>query len=145
MADVHNKTQRSFNMSRIRSKNTKPEIIVRKQLYAKGLRGFRVYNHSIIGKPDVTFRKQKVVIFIDGCFWHKCPRCFVKPKTGTGFWMKKISGNVKRDSIVNQSLEKDGWTILRFWEHEVCHNPEKVTGRISQVLQKRDKFGLQNT
>jgi len=131
MADVLSKEQRSFNMSRIKGKDTKPEVMLRKQLYARGITGYRIH-YNILGKPDIVFPKKKIAIFIDGCFWHKCPICFVKPKTRTEFWMKKIESNVKRDKIVKETLEKEGWIVLRFWEHEVKKSTDAVLTRILQ-------------
>jgi DNA mismatch endonuclease (patch repair protein) len=131
MADVLSKKQRSFNMSRIKGKDTKPEVMLRKQLYARGITGYRIH-YNILGKPDIVFPKKKIAIFIDGCFWHKCPICFVKPKTRTEFWMKKIESNVKRDKIVKETLEKEGWIVLRFWEHEVKKSTDAVLTRILQ-------------
>ena len=83
------------------------------------------------GKPDIVFSKRKIIIFIDGCFWHKCPACFIKPETHTEFWIKKISSNVKSDKKVNKILINDGWKVLRFWEHDIEKEPEKI---ISEIL-----------
>jgi DNA mismatch endonuclease (patch repair protein) len=130
MTDVLTKKQRSFNMSQIKGKDTKPELMLRKLLYAKGIRGYRIH-HKLPGKPDIVFIKKKIAIFVDGCFWHKCPVCFVKPKTRTEFWMKKIESNVKRDRMIKKNLEKEGWIVLRFWEHEINKSPDMV---ISEIL-----------
>jgi len=133
VTDVLTKEQRSYNMSRIKGKNTKPELTVRKLLSSKGIRGYRTH-YKIIGKPDIVFPSKKIVIFIDGCFWHKCPKCFVEPKTRREFWMNKINENVKRDKEVNKILKEDGWKVLRFWEHEVKTMPEKVINTIIKEL-----------
>lgn len=87
-------------------------------LSAAGLKGYRLH-YKLIGKPDIVFPRKKIVIFIDGCFWHKCPRCFIKPRTNVKFWKEKIESNVKRDKIVNSELRKMGWKVLRIWEHEL--------------------------
>ena len=118
MTDVLTKEQRSYNMSMIRAANTKPEIALRKLLFARGIRGYRLH-YELMGKPDVVFPKRKVAVFIDGCFWHKCPKCFVRPVTRRKFWEKKIDSNTKRDKIVNRELKKKGWKVLRIWEHEI--------------------------
>lgn len=118
MADVLTKKQRSYCMSQIRARNTQPEIILRKAIFSTGIRGYRLH-YKLAGKPDIVFPKRKIVIFIDGCFWHKCPKCFKKPDTNKKFWKVKIDSNVARDRIVNVVLKKDGWKILRIWEHEL--------------------------
>jgi len=105
MTDILTKKQRSYNMSMIKGKNTKPEITLRKILCANGLRGYRVH-YTLPGRPDIAFSKRKIAIFIDGCFWHKCPQCFIRPSTNKAFWSKKIGSNVKRDRIVNAELKK---------------------------------------
>ncbi len=101
MADVHNKKIRSFNMSKIKSKNTKPEMIVRKFLFSKGFR-YKIHDKTLSGKPDLVFPKYKTVIFVNGCFWHGHENCryFVVPKTKTEWWLKKIYGN-KQNDILN--------------------------------------------
>ncbi len=136
MTDVLTPSQRKHNMSRIRGKNTGPEIKLRKLLWSHGIRGYRIH-YNLLGKPDIVFIKKKIVIFIDGCFWHKCPVCFQEPETRKEFWMKKIRSNVEHDSKVNEQLLNEGWTIIRFWEHDVRKNPEQVIGKISSLLQKK--------
>lgn len=105
-------------MSRIRAKDTQPEIILRKAISSAGIRGYRLY-YKLTGKPDIVFPGKKVAIFIDGCFWHRCPKCFIKPGTNKGFWKGKIDSNVKRDNVVNSELKRKGWKVLRVWEHEL--------------------------
>jgi len=118
MTDVLTKRQRSYCMSQIKGKDTQPEIILRKVLSSAGLKGYRLH-YKLPGKPDIVFPKKKIVVFIDGCFWHKCPKCFIKPETNKSFWNKKIDSNVKRDDIVNSELKRKGWEIIRIWEHEL--------------------------
>lgn len=131
-------------MSQIKGKNTKPEVIVRQKLFQNGCRGYRIHS-KLIGKPDIVFTKKKTAVFIDGCYWHKCSSCFVRPKTRTKWWMKKIEGNVKRDKEVNKILKKDGWKVLRFWEHEVRRNPDKVSKKIIAEIKKRGLDDNKNT
>ena len=133
MTDVLTKKQRSFNMSQIKGKDTKPEVILRKQLYARGIRGYRIH-YKLSGKPDIVFLKKKIAIFVDGCFWHKCPLCFVKPKTRAKFWTKKIESNIKRDTTVKELLEKEGWIVLRIWEHEIKKTMDNVLIEILKLL-----------
>jgi DNA mismatch endonuclease (patch repair protein) len=122
-------------MAAIKGKDTSPEMTIRRMLYARGIRGYRIH-YKITGKPDIVFTKQKIAIFIDGCYWHKCPQCFQEPKTNRDFWMEKINGNVERDKRVSAELTDNGWTVLRFWEHEVKKDPESVVNRIAESIQK---------
>jgi DNA mismatch endonuclease, patch repair protein len=117
MADVHSKETRSYNMSRIKGKNTKPEILVRKFLFSKGFR-YRVNVKSLPGKPDIVLPKYKTVIFIHGCFWHGHEGCryFVVPKTRTEWWMEKISSNIERDIKVLELLKAKDWKVIALFE-----------------------------
>lgn len=130
--DVHSKKQRSFNMSRIKSSNTKTEISFRKYLWSQGIRGYRLHSR-ITGKPDLYFPKKKLAVFIDGCFWHKCKKCFVKPKTNVKFWTEKINSNIKRDLKVNKKLKSENIKILRLWEHEVDNDPGNCYRQIIDI------------
>ena len=123
-------------MSMIKGKNTKPEILLRRILSTNRIKGYRL-NYKLAGKPDITFTKYKIAIFIDGCFWHKCPKCYIKPKNNKTFWKKKINGNVKRDKKVNRLLKKEGWNVLRFWEHLLRKTPNSSYKRVIRVLEKR--------
>lgn len=138
MTDVFSKSQRSYNMSQVKCRDTKLEIKLRKELYKQGLRGFRT-RFNLYGKPDIVFTKYKLAIFVDGCFWHKCPTCFKKPSTETDFWDKKIERNTLRDKEVNNKLAGDGWKVLRFWEHEINKNMNNVLGRI--IRERLNKTG----
>lgn len=129
MPDVLTKAQRSYNMSRIRGKDTKVEMKLRKLLHQKGIRSYRL-QYDLAGKPDIVFPRKKVVVFVDGCFWHKCPLHFVQPETRKDFWMKKIESNVLRDKNIDEKLKEDGWVVLRFWEHEIKQSPDEVLSRI---------------
>lgn len=140
MPDVLTKEQRSFNMSMIKGKNTKPEMQLRKLLSSEGIRGYRIYS-KLLGKPDIVFNKYNVAVFIDGCFWHKCPKCFKQPKTNKLFWKKKIEGNLKRDKIVNIKLKKEGWKVLRFWEHQIAKD---INSCFTRILKELNKKGYSN-
>lgn len=117
MADTHNPEQRSYNMSKIRSSNTKPEILLRKKLFAEGFR-YRINDKKLPGKPDIVLKKYRTVIFVNGCFWHGHQNCkyFTIPKTRTEFWMNKIDGNMERDLKNEEALTKLGWTVVTVWE-----------------------------
>ncbi len=119
MADNHTKEVRSYNMSRIKSQNTKPEVLVRSYLHRNGFR-FRKNDKRYPGKPDIVLPKYKTIIFVNGCFWHKhdCPR-FVMPKSNIEYWYRKIDGNVKRDMENYRKLEAMGWRVIIVWECEV--------------------------
>lgn len=117
MADVHEPEVRSYNMSQIKGKNTKPEILVRKFLFAKGLR-FRLHEKRLAGKPDLVLPKYKTVVFVNGCFWHMHKDCkyFVIPKTRTEWWVDKLHSNVQRDKIRKKELMSMGWNVIIVWE-----------------------------
>ena len=116
MADKHSKEVRSYNMARIRSKDTKPEEIVRKYLFSRGFR-YRKNDPKLPGKPDVVLPKYRTVIFVNGCFWHHhdC-RYFVWPSSNVDFWEKKINGNVARDDRNVSTLKAAGWKVIVVWE-----------------------------
>ena len=120
MEDKITPSQRSHCMSRIRGKNTKPEILVRKGLHARGFR-FRIHNKSLPGSPDIVLPKYGVAIMVNGCFWHghKGCRYATKPKTNVEFWEAKIARNRHRDEVTNAHLEALGWTVITIWECEL--------------------------
>ncbi|RXF70525.1 very short patch repair endonuclease [Arcticibacter tournemirensis] len=117
MADVHSKETRSYNMSRIRSKDTKPEMLVRKYLHAHGFR-YRLHVKDMPGKPDIVLPKYKTVIFIHGCFWHGHEGCryYVVPKTRTEWWLNKIQTNSRNDQKAEENLQATGWRVINIWE-----------------------------
>jgi DNA mismatch endonuclease (patch repair protein) len=120
MADVHNTSTRSYNMSRIRGKDTKPEMLVRQYLHARGMR-YRLHTKDLPGKPDLVFSGLRTVLFVHGCFWHRHEGCryFVVPKTRTDFWLEKIGRNVANDKRQQQELKAQGWRVLVVWECEL--------------------------
>ena len=117
--DKHSKAVRSYNMSRIRSTNSKPEEIVRKYLFAQGLR-YRKNDKRYPGKPDIVLPKFKTVIFVNGCFWHRhnCKR-FVWPSSNQDYWRPKILKNVERDNVNARLLQEAGWRVITIWECEL--------------------------
>jgi DNA mismatch endonuclease (patch repair protein) len=126
-------------MSRIRGKDTGPELTIRKALWGLRLR-YRTRS-AIVGRPDIVFVTAKVAVFIDGCFWHGCLLHGVKPKTNSSFWREKIRKNRVRDRKVIRLLKAEGWSVLRFWEHEVEADAAKVTAQIAQAVQARIRLG----
>lgn len=117
MTDVLTSSQRSYCMSQIRGRDTKPEIALRKALWGLGYR-YRLESR-LPGKPDVVFPRYRVVLFIDGCFWHKCPEHFQMPKNNREFWNRKLTANVVRDRQIDKQLLEAGWKVIRIWEHQV--------------------------
>ncbi|MEU3185856.1 very short patch repair endonuclease [Streptomyces sp. NPDC006923] len=111
---------RRRNMQAIRSRDTKPERLIRRLVHAQGLR-YRVAAKPLPGlrrTADMVFRPAKVAVFIDGCYWHGCPEHYVPPKTNSGYWSEKVAGNIARDRDTDRQLTEAGWIVLRFWEHE---------------------------
>lgn len=130
--DVMTSEQRSRCMSNIKGKNTKPELKLRKALWSKGYR-YRLHA-SLLGRPDIIFPRQKLAIFVDGCFWHGCPVHGTSPKTNAEFWENKIKGNVERDRKITGQLTSDGWMVMRFWEHEINKNLDNIVENIIETL-----------
>ncbi len=130
--DVHSEKVRSYNMSMIKGKNTKPEEIVRKYLFSKGLR-YRKNVKTLIGSPDVVLAKYKTVIFVNGCFWHGHRGCkyFVTPKTNTEFWVEKILRNIERDKKAFLTLTETGWNVIVVWECEL--KKDKIAGTLENL------------
>lgn len=120
MADVHSKEIRSYNMSQIRSKDTKPELLVRRFLHKNGFR-YRLHVKNLPGKPDIVLPKYKTVIFVHGCFWHGHEGCkyYVVPKTRTEWWLEKIGKNIENDFKAEELLLSKGWKIIKLWECEL--------------------------
>ena len=120
MADRISKEARSLNMSKIRSKNTRPEILVRSALHRMGYR-FRVHKKDLPGKPDIVLKKQRVVVFVNGCFWHRHLNCkdASRPRTNSDYWEQKITGNVQRDKKNMKILIEQNWNVVLIWECEI--------------------------
>lgn len=127
---------RRRNMQAIRSRDTKPEWIIRRLVHAQGLR------YRVAARPlprlrrtaDLVFGPSKVAVFIDGCYWHGCPEHYVPPRTNQGYWSEKVARNIARDRDTDQQLEQAGWLVLRFWEHE---RSEACAAAIAAAVQER--------
>ena len=131
MADVFSKSKRSEVMSRIRSRgNQATELALAKLFRRHKITGWR-RNQKVFGKPDFIFPKHKLAVFVDGCFWHGCPKHGTQPKGNAAFWRKKISRNQIRDRLVTRTLRKAGWRILRIWEHELTRKHQ--TRRLRRI------------
>lgn len=126
--DVHDQKTRSYNMSRIKGKDTKPEETVRKYLFSQGFR-YRKNDKRLPGKPDIVLPKYKTVIFVNGCFWHKHEGCkyFVWPKNNAEFWKEKIESNIARDKKQYDELQNAGWNVIIIWECELKKKQRKDT------------------
>lgn len=139
MADVHTKSVRSYNMSQIRSKNTKPELVVRKYLFAKGFR-YRLHKKDLSGKPDIVLPKYKTVIFVHGCFWHGHEGCkyFVVPKTKTEWWLKKIARNKQLDTENIKKLKSDKWNVIILFECKL--KKDNIDSTLNTLIKKLNKI-----
>ena len=133
MTDNLTKEQRTKNMKAIKSSHTKMEDYICKVLWKEGFR-FRKNVKNLPGKPDIAIKKFKIVIFLDSCFWHKCPEHFKKPKSNLEYWDPKIERNVKRDIEVNKFYNDNQWHILRIWEHEFKNNLDATINKIETFI-----------
>ncbi len=135
--DVHDKETRSYNMSCIKGKGTKPEEIVRKYLFSRGFR-YRKNDKRLPGTPDIVLQKYKTVIFVNGCFWHGHEGCkyFVWPQNNAGFWKKKIESNISRDRKKTGALKEQGWKVIVVWECDLKHNfVSSMQNLVDQILE----------
>ena len=122
-------------MSSNKAKNTKPELKLRKALYADGIRGYRLNWKKVPGRPDIAFPGRKISIFINGCYWHRCPYCELSlPKTNTDFWREKFEKNIKRDKKKEKELLDLGWIVLVFWECKIKTNIKDCINKIEASL-----------
>lgn len=138
MADRISPEHRSWNMSRIRNRDTRPEMIVRSLLHRMGYR-FRLHKKDLPGKPDIVLPKYKTVIFVHGCFWHRHKGCkyAYTPKSRTEFWNTKFEKNIARDKQVRKELKKLGWKVIVVWECEV-KDTEKLYKKLNRDLEKKE-------
>lgn len=141
MTDVVDRATRSRMMSGIRGRDTKPEIIVRKFLYSRGLR-YRIAPKGLLGKPDIVFTKHRTVVFVHGCFWHRHRRCryAAVPSSNTEFWTEKFAKNIKRDAFVRNTLRAEGWRVYTIWECQVT--PRKLNwlaGKLTRHVKQRGR------
>lgn len=134
MPDVFTREKRSEVMSRIKGKGNKDTELAMIQILRKNhVSGWR-RNQAVLGKPDFVFRKHKIALFVDGCFWHGCPKHSNMPKNNRAFWEKKLQQNRDRDKFVSRELKRSGWKVVRVWEHELKY-PKKI------VVKLRKQFG----
>ena len=134
LTDIWSKSKRSEVMSRIRGKgNEKTELRLARLIRAEGISCWRRHL-PIFGRPDFAFRKQKVAVFVDGCFWHGCPRHYRAPAQNADFWVRKVTNNRKRDRLVSRTLKSKGWQVIRIWGHALKGDGRAVAGRVSRLL-----------
>ncbi len=133
MTDNLTKEQRRKNMSAIKSTHTKMEDKVCYALWNRGLR-FRKNVNTLPGKPDIAIKKHKLVIFLDSCFWHKCPKHFKQPKSNLEYWIPKIDRNVNRDKEINKFYSEHNWHLMRIWEHEIKKDFDSTINKIEQFI-----------
>jgi DNA mismatch endonuclease (patch repair protein) len=135
MTDVHSPEQRSFNMSRIRGRDTKPEMLVRRILHGAGLR-YRLHGKGLPGKPDVVFAGARAVVFVHGCFWHmhRCKYGKPAPATNKDFWAEKRRGNAERDGRNRAQLKAEGWKVFEIWECQT-RDSEKLQVKLAPVIE----------
>ncbi len=133
MTDVHDSKTRSYNMSQIKAKNSKPEMLVRRFLHNKGYR-FRLHQKNLPGKPDIVLKKYNTVIFTNGCFWHGHEGCkyFKIPQTRTDWWVNKIEGNKRNDTEKYKILKGNGWNIIIIWECEL--KPSTIENTLPDLI-----------
>ena len=123
-------------MSRNKARNTKPELNLRRSLYADGVRGYRLNWKKAPGTPDIAFPGKKIAIFINGCYWHRCPHCELPlPKTNKEFWEEKFDKNIKRDIKKEKELLDLGWIVLVFWECKIKTNMKDCTNKVKAILE----------
>lgn len=133
VADLLNRSARSRLMSRVKNKNTAPELAIRKALFANGLKGYRVHRKDIIGQPDVAWIGKRIAIFVDGAFWHGHPSAYKKGQSGV-FWDQKIERNKARDIYVVEQLKMQGWVVIRFWDFEIEKSLSTCIDRVRKVF-----------
>jgi len=143
MPDVFTKAKRSQVMSKIRGRGNKDtELALAKLMRSKGITGWRRHL-PLFGKPDFAFRRERVAVFVDGCFWHGCPKHSKLPVNNRDFWCAKLAKNLARDRKVNRTLRREGWRVIRIWEHDLVNNPARCLRRIAQAL--ASKVGSKST
>lgn len=134
-APIPDKEFTSKTMSSIKSKNTKPELLLRKKLWIEGIRGYRIHWKKVPGRPDIAFPGKKLGVFVNGCFWHRCPTCNLPtPRSHSDFWKNKFEKNIERDQRKIEQLEGIGWKVITVWE---CQIEKELPNQVEKI-----KLGL---
>lgn len=136
MPDTYSSEIRSKVMSRVKDRNTGPELALRRALFAAGIRGWRCNLKALPGKPDIAFGRVRLAVFVDGAFWHGHPTKYWEGRSGP-YWDEKIRRNQERDTRVTAELEEAGWKVLRFWDFEINHDPAHAVQRVTSALNER--------
>ena len=127
-------------MSANKAKSTKPELLVRKALWENGVRGYRLNWKKVPGRPDIAFPGKEIAIFINGCYWHRCPRCDLSlPKSNIEFWKEKFERNIARDKRKNEELLDLGWNVLVFWECDIKSDISVLVDKVNKVLSVKEE------
>lgn len=139
MADHLSKAGRSRNMAAIRAKDTKPELVLRLALRQAGATGYRVHRRDLPGRPDIAFIRWKVVVFVDGVFWHGHPDHWKPEKASSDYWRQKIARNIQRDRAVDAALAELGWRVVRVWDTDVRDRPSECVQQVIRALREAGK------
>lgn len=134
-SDQFSAEKRSSIMSSVGSKDTEPEVVLRKHLWHNGLR-YRIHESIADTKPDLVFRGAQIAVFVDGCFWHGCPEHYSEPESNKDLWREKLERNQARDRRDDRKLTEAGWTVIRVWECEVRNELEEAAGRIERAVRE---------
>jgi DNA mismatch endonuclease (patch repair protein) len=133
----------NISMRGNKSKHTKPELLLRKALWASGLRGYRLHIKKLAGSPDIVFSTKKIAIFVNDCFWHRCSKCNLNlPKTNTEFWRDKFSKNIKRDESNYAKLTRENWTVLTIWECDIKNNLKEQILKIESLIKDINAYTI---
>lgn len=144
MTDFDKKT-RSKIMRGVKSKgNRTTERRFRALLVSRGIKGWHLNDRTIFGTPDFIFAKEKFAVFLDGCFWHGCPKCYRRPKSSRKYWDAKVKRNIAHDRQVNRKLKISGWVVIRIWEHTIKHSSKSVDLVISKLKKQRSSINSEN-
>jgi DNA mismatch endonuclease, patch repair protein len=125
-------------MSRIRRRDTKPELALRRAVWARGLRGYRIDSRKLPGRPDLSWGRSKVAVFVDGAFWHGHPSAFTRGKSGA-YWDEKIARNVARDRVADRALREMGWIVIRLWDFEVGRELDRCVKVVADAVSSRSE------
>lgn len=139
-APIPAKVETSWVMSANKAKNTKPELMLRKAIWSMGMRGYRLHWKKAPGRPDISFPGKRVAIFVNGCFWHRCPLCKLPiPKSNSSFWNDKFKKNIERDNSKISLLKRTGWKVLVVWECEIRNNITACADKLNLHLNNQTK------
>lgn len=133
MPDTYDAETRSEVMRRVKGRDTKPEVLLRKAMFAVGIRGWRCHRADLPGKPDLAFGRPRLAVFVDGAFWHGHPSKYWRGRSGA-YWDRKIARNIERDRAATEQLLAEGWNVIRFWDFEVESDPSGAALEVKEAL-----------